>query len=192
MPAWPFQAAHKCGPSLLPPLGMSMHPRHQEDGGQPSPGHFMYLVYPMLQHMLLHALTIPCVSPDPMDASQVLHKSPGSCSLHKMMIKVISLTYFTSLQRNSMLVLLHWLGRVVFQDPPTLPPYEFTEAPNMVVFGVRCISHMVKEDKPGMGTIHAPNLQSIILSNTEGMLKALMATYFSTLWQLTTSLSNKV
>ena len=112
-PAWLFQDACKCGPGLLPPLGVSMSPRHQEDGGQPGPGHFMYLVYPMSQHILLHALTIPCMSPDPMDTGQALRKSPGSCSLHKVMIKVISLTYFTSLQRHSMLVLLCWLGREV-------------------------------------------------------------------------------
>ena len=81
MLAWPFQAACKCGPSSLRPPGTSMHPRHQEDRGQPSPGHFVYLVYPTSWHTLLHALTILCVSPDLMDAGQALPKSPRSCSL---------------------------------------------------------------------------------------------------------------
>ena len=74
---------------------------------------------------------------------------------------------------------------------PLFPPYEFTEAPNMAVFGVLCVSDTVEEDEPGTGTIHAPNLRSIVLSNTEGILKALTATSFSTLRRLTTSLSNK-
>ena len=41
--------------------------QHQEDGGQPSPRHFVYLVYPTSRCTLLHALTIPHVFPDLMD-----------------------------------------------------------------------------------------------------------------------------
>ena len=67
MPAWPFQAARKCGPGSLRPLGMSMRSRHQEDRGQPSPGHFVYFMYPTSRRTLLRALTIPHVSPDLMD-----------------------------------------------------------------------------------------------------------------------------
>ena len=41
--------------------------QHQEDGEQPSPRHFVYLVYPTSRRTLLCALTIPHMFPDLMD-----------------------------------------------------------------------------------------------------------------------------
>ena len=86
-----------------------------------------------------------------------------------------------------------FIGRVEHYEEihPLFPPYEFTEAPNMAVFGVLC-GHRVREDKePGTGTIHAPKIQSIILQQFEGMLKAFTDTSFSTLQRLTTNVTHK-
>ena len=88
-----------------------------------------------------------------------------------------------------------FIARLTYHDEihPLFPPYGFTEAPNMGVFGVlgEWIWTVEEGEYPGTGTIHAPKLQSIILSEFEGMLKAFTDTSFSTLQRLTTSVKHK-
>ena len=98
-----------------------------------------------------------------------------------------------SLLRREIPRLRSFLCRVKYYDEihPLFPPYEFTEASNLAVFGVLCNGTVEEAEGPGTGTIHALKLQSIILSEFEGMLNAFTDMSLSTLQRLTTIVTNK-